>query len=367
METKLKLKFLNLNALQLQTRTMTLNPLKAGLKDLYCTTRLQFPVGETFLGKIFDKLKLKQQYNTQNLKILDLYAGPSVQSVLLNDYLKPKQHLIMESRPKFVQFAQKYIQDYNGIQLANLDPYEWASYDKIIKEDKLFLPTTQPRTDIHNEFLICANVTDVKMKGLVLQWIDCIPNENWLMKFGRVKILLWLPTVTAAKMLAPVGFKNRHRWSLVTETVTDTKLVAVTDAKALDDFDPDLLAKWDPVVCQDDRNIFQAKNTSEKGSSCLLDITPKMVDMNADVWNYVAKQLLILKSTPLRKALSSLGHGAPEYFVDIIKDPKLLDKFPSQLTAEEMMYLVNIFDNWPFKPNIYFEAFNVYFEYGAGD
>lgn len=345
----------------------TLKTMQKGLADLSCTIRLQFPVGEKYLSQIIQKLDLPRQYNKPQLKILDLYAGPSVQSVMLNDLLKPKQHLIMESRPKFVQFNKEYVVGHNGMQIAELDPYEWSSYDKIIKEDKIFTPTVQSREKMHDELLISANVTDLKMKGLVLQWLDCIPNENWLMKYGRVKILLWLPTVTAAKMLAPVGHSKRHRWSLVTETVTDTKLVALTDGNDLNEFDPDLISKWNPIVSESANDIFQSKKSSSQGSSCLLDITPKNVNINADVWNYVAKQLLILKSTPLETSLNSLGHGASEYFKSVVKDPSLLEKLPVQLTTEDMLYLVDIFDNWPFKPNIYFEAFNVYFDHGAGD
>lgn len=152
--------------------------------------------------KIFSKLKLKDTYSDVNkLKVLDLYPGPAQHSVVLNNYLKPSQHVLMDARPDFVKHIRALSLESNGnLQLYNRDPYDWQSYTNMIEKEKLFVPTKQPQDAIHKEFLVMANLTGMIGEGLFMQWLACIGNKNWLQRFGRVKMLVWVQESTALKL-----------------------------------------------------------------------------------------------------------------------------------------------------------------------
>ena len=75
-------------------------------------------------------------------------------------------------------------------------------------------------------------------------------------------------------------------------------------------------------------------------------------------WDYILRRLFVLKSTPLRKTISSLAPGAevllktltdktlpPEQRVDV----RLTTK---QLTLSDWALIVRAFDAWPFAPNV---------------
>jgi mitochondrial transcription factor 1 len=77
-----------------------------------------------------------------------------------------------------------------------------------------------------------------------------------------------------------------------------------------------------------------------------------------DQWDYILRRMFVLKSTPLRKAISSLAPGAevllktltdkslpPEQCVDIRLTVK-------QLTISDWTLIARAFDAWPFAPSV---------------
>lgn len=306
--------------------------------------------------QIYNKLQLQSSYKMDELKVLDLYPGPSQHSAIFQNIFNPKQYVLMDSRPDFVKFIQDNFAGTN-MELYQRDPYEWSSYTDMIEKEKRFVPSRQSRDKIHNQFLVMANLTGMIGEGLFMQWLSCIGNKNWLQRFGRVKMLVWVPEATAHKVLARPGSLIRAKCSVVTEAFTDTKLVATSDSGTLKKFSSSLLEEHDPI-------IFSTKDTwlnSGKPIS-LLEVNPIDHDIDLDNWDYVTKHLLILKSTPLHTAIDSLGHGGKQYFSEKVEDKLLMDKCPKDLTNKEFVYLTSIFNNWPFKPDIYMDFIDVFQE-----
>ena len=77
-----------------------------------------------------------------------------------------------------------------------------------------------------------------------------------------------------------------------------------------------------------------------------------------DQWDYVLRRLFVLKSTPLRKAISSLAPGA-EVLLDKLTDKKLppeqrvdIRLRVKHLTLSDWALIVRAFDAWPFAPSV---------------
>ena len=77
-----------------------------------------------------------------------------------------------------------------------------------------------------------------------------------------------------------------------------------------------------------------------------------------DQWDYVLRRLFVLKSTPLRKAISSLAPGA-EVLLPILTDKSLppeqrvdIRLKVKQLTISDWALIVRAFDAWPFAPSV---------------
>ncbi len=77
-----------------------------------------------------------------------------------------------------------------------------------------------------------------------------------------------------------------------------------------------------------------------------------------DQWDYILRRLFVLKSTPLRKAISSLAPGA-EVLLKTLTDKNLppeqrvdIRLRVNQLTIADWALIVRAFDAWPFAPSV---------------
>lgn len=304
---------------------------------------------------IFDKLRLEDTYrDTTKFKVLDLYPGPSQQSAIFYNRFKPQQYVLMESRADFLtQLKNEYSN--SPIDVIEKDPYDWSSYVDLIDQSKKLQIEKQSLDHINDSFLTIGNLTNPAHEGLLMQWYSCIGNRNWLQRFGRVKMLLWVPTSSAVKLLARPGSISRSKCSVVREAFTETNLVALSDTEEVKLFDDSVITANNPIIISD-TDIWQIR---DKGIS-LLEINPTAHHIDLDNWEYVTKHLLILKGTPLIDALESLGHGAKDYFKGKITNQDLLNKSPNKLTNEEFIYLTDLFAKWPFKPDIFMDFVDIY-------
>ncbi|CCE63883.1 hypothetical protein TPHA_0G00470 [Tetrapisispora phaffii CBS 4417] len=306
--------------------------------------------------KIFNKLKLEKVYSdfSNKVDVIDLYPGPAQQSVMFNNKYKPRNHILMESR---LVYHRHLINNYqqSPFIIYKKDPYEWSSYTDLIDKEKIITPIKQDRTHVNDSLLLIANLTNPNSEALMMQWLSCVGNGNWLQRFGLVKMLIWLPTSTAIKLLACPTDKSRSKCSLLTEALTDTNLVATMNSKDINLFNKKIIDKCDPILF-DSKDVLPDKSCSIS----LLEVTPKQTTIDFDYWDYVTKHLMILKGTTLRNCVESLGHGARDYFERAIKDQSMLDRCPGELTIEEINYLVDLFYKWPYKPDIYMDFIDIF-------
>ncbi|CAG62811.1 uncharacterized protein GVI51_M11231 [Nakaseomyces glabratus] len=305
--------------------------------------------------KVFEKLGLS---SNPNMKVLDLYPGPGIHSAVLYNKVQPQQYTMMECRRDFLSNLRNIYTD-GPMELVKKDPYKWESYTELIDQEKLFVPKKADYNVVNKDFYIMANLTEKKHEGLLMQWMNCVGNRNWLFRFGRSPMLIWMPTPTASKLLADSGDHSRHKCSLVREAFTDTKLVALSQEEDMKSFNSVCLDKSNPLVIPD--------GTDYGGKDfpiALVEFTPKKHDIDLDNWEFVTKHLMVLYKTPLIDAIDCLGHGARDYFsANIDKDHiHLLKKCPQDFTNNDFVYLTNLFHLWPFKPDVYMDFLDIYQE-----
>ena len=75
-------------------------------------------------------------------------------------------------------------------------------------------------------------------------------------------------------------------------------------------------------------------------------------------WDYILRRLFVLKSTPLRKTISSLAPGA-EVLLQTLTDKNLPPEqrvdvrlTAKQLTISDWALIARAFDAWPFAPDV---------------
>ncbi|CCH45504.1 Mitochondrial replication protein MTF1 [Wickerhamomyces ciferrii] len=230
------------------------------------------------------------------------------------------------------------------LQLKN--PYTWTDYIHLTDGTRVLDPGYQTRDKLHSNFLFTGLIHN---EALVMQFLSCMANQNWLQRFGNVKMLLWIPNSSAVKIMARPDTRERAKCSVVRETFCDAKLIATPDdEKSLKSFNNNLLSNDDPI-------IFNPKSFSKASKYTLIEFNPKDHDLDAFAWDYVVKQLMASRNTPLDKSLNHLGPAAADFFVTKIP-LNLLGKVPKNLTSEEFKFLLEVFQSWPFKPDSLLET-----------
>ena len=169
-------------------------------------------------------MKLAEYYK-DNVTIIDAYPGNGIWSAALHNEIKPANHVLLEPLVTAQKFLNQYIDpSKNTLKMWPEDPFRWATYENIVTE-KIITPISYPRTAINPHLLFTCNLSTIQGEQLCVQFLNCVMNRNWIQKYGRVRMLLWIRYSTLIKLLAPPGSKRRGRVSVQTEACSDTRLI----------------------------------------------------------------------------------------------------------------------------------------------
>lgn len=299
------------------------------------------------------------KFYSPNTTIIDAYPGLGVWSAALHNTLKPKQHIMLEPHLNYRKFLSSLCNEKNTLQVLKPDPFRWTTFTSLIQEG-IYSPEKQPRTHINNELIYTANLTRLQGEQLCTQYLNCIANQSWLQAYGRVRLLVWVRESTALKLLAPAGHRARHRVGIQREAVTEgTSVLGLNPevAKAISKKaavrakrNPDAsTSHYQPLVTAGPEDFSPPGTAIEP--AILLDLSPLEHQVKyVDSFEYVIKNICILRNRPLKEALTTLGPGATEDLGP--KIPDLLELSPQDLTLDQVMRVVEAFELWPFKPRI---------------
>ncbi|KAH3678937.1 hypothetical protein WICPIJ_008765 [Wickerhamomyces pijperi] len=291
-----------------------------------------------------DRLDYKE-YGS-DLRILDVYSSNLIFSTALHNKLQPAQHILMENRIDYSKHIQQYLPQLpqgHTFEHIPLSPFEWKSYLSITEPQSTILdPGFQSRDHIHSKLLLTGTVNSER---LIMQWYACMGNQNWIQRFGNIRMLLWVPEASAIKLLADPGMKTRGKCSIVREAFSDSTLLAVAESSRLNKFPARVLEADSPL-------LFKESDVSgPKHPLALLEINPKDHSLEDILsWDYVTKNLMILKKKTVGESIKNLGPGSDQFFKQHIPE-HLWNKTVSDLTATEFMEITRMFDLWPFKPD----------------
>ncbi|CUM63619.1 uncharacterized protein PRCAT00001201001 [Priceomyces carsonii] len=308
--------------------------------------------------EILKKLELKSKYsNSKRLDIIDVFPGYGLFSSILNQELKPNKHIIVEDSKENVEIWKdriEYLQKETGNEenfiLFPKNGFKWETFDEILQK-KIIEPKYESREKVHDELLIVGNLTTQKFgESLLAQWIMCSVYQNWLQKYGRVRMICFIPDVTAQKFWSGAHFNKRNKSAIKRELFTDSHLIAVSEVSDNlvpngNDYDPNLIMKDQPY-------LIPLKSILPVGASlAVVEIVPtNRPDLDFDMLEYILQILMYRSTGKLSDALSQLAPGAD---IDLIpKIPKeILNKCPRDLLTEEFLLVYDVFNNWAFKPS----------------
>lgn len=137
---------------------------------------------------------------SENLTIVDAYAGYGWFSTALYNTLRPKKLILMDPFMYAKPALQKMVEhDPKRVTHSTLDPYHWRSFYPIY-EDVPKRYNNADRSEVSRDFLFVANLAYSGGESLMYQYLLCVLHQNWLQRYGRVRMLVWMCSSGAEKL-----------------------------------------------------------------------------------------------------------------------------------------------------------------------
>ncbi|KTW27784.1 hypothetical protein T552_02224 [Pneumocystis carinii B80] len=273
--------------------------------------------------------------------VLEMGPGPGIMTEALLKRINPKLYILMEPDKRFHPFLKAISEKTSSkVVLTELNGFLWSSYSQL-ETQGLLKPGYQPMDHIHTSLLFLAHLPHgVLGEQLLAQFLIARYERLWIHQYGRVRMLFWVTTSLARRLMAMPGKQGRCKLGIVRESVAECKTIIGN--------------KEFPGVCSE----LEAtpKDFIREKDLILIEIVPLSeipIKAPLDSFDYVVRHLFVLRKTPLTKAISTLGPGAE---VLTKKLPSyLLEKKVDEITREEFDEIGQVFDKWSFRPKILFD------------
>ncbi|CAE6497326.1 unnamed protein product [Rhizoctonia solani] len=372
-----------------------------------------FVRGALGLGKTQAKGSKKRK---EGRVVIEAFPGPGgvTRALLELPRSEVKRVIVLEEELKFLPALKELEYFDDRVHVLSQSGFIWETYDVIkdlgLLDDVKVEDWKKGKLNKTSGHLPLGPVGE----QLIAQLLRSIPERSWLFKYGRMRMSWLLAQRMVERISSPPRRASRCKLTLVAEATAD--ITPALPDEALEEYDkyfwpqaelavggkkktplprrigqPFVAINIDPqvegpILPRDEAKELQAQQAvtgaTEGAQGLLSDATSESVTttkarksrsvkkevvepstrVTLDKWDYVLRQLFILKSTPLEKAIQNLGPGASILLSkltgpDVPESRKVDIKAPiNALSLQDFARIVEEFHKWPFAPDVLFIA-----------
>ncbi|KAK6349958.1 Mitochondrial transcription factor 1 [Orbilia brochopaga] len=345
-------------------------------------------IGEDKCEEIFDTFDFSEYKGCQ---ILDFNPGFGIFSRALNKAVKPSKHLLFEPEAAFEPLLSKVCND-RSFKLIQKDMYYWDTFDELVNQGTIS-PKKMSREDGLNTSILVTGFLQKDVRGdrFMAQIIDAIGKQDWVFRYGRVKLLIWVDGEVAARYI-PRSFGRRNRPAVLAEAFTDIREIAQptpsfnwSDLRFLNRMDrwrePGHIPNQQDQVtgvayahqltyvrmCREpEAVIFNTADYWPQTSwaeTTLLDFTPKVpetdylrgLEPDTEPWkffNHILTTAMMSRHNTVSEVLAKIGGGTEkmlEMDAELAKMPGLAQKHAVHMSVEELAKVARAYEFWPWR------------------
>ncbi|KAI9509165.1 S-adenosyl-L-methionine-dependent methyltransferase [Russula earlei] len=300
--------------------------------------------------------------------IIEAFPGPGALSraFLTLPPSQLKRLIILEDHGPYLEYLRPLARADPRVSVIPLSGFSWDTYSSLVENGDLDVDIA-PWENLHPELHFVTHIPQTILgEQLVAQLFRCIPEQSWLFKYGRIPMSFILADWVWRRISAPPKGPQRCKLSVIAEATSH--FFPSLPPEKLSPF-PD---HFHPITNSVRSSPGFRPEARRRGSPFLaINVVPhdeQIIDKGKlDQWDYILRRLFVLKSTPLRKAISSLAPGA-EVLLDRLTDKTLPPEqrvdvrlSVKQLNISDWALIARAFDAWPFAPdNLTIDSFVAY-------
>ncbi|KEP52246.1 ribosomal RNA adenine dimethylase family protein [Rhizoctonia solani 123E] len=333
-----------------------------------------------------EKLPKGSKKRKEGRVVIETFPGPGgvTRALLELPRSEVKRVIVLEEELKFLP-ALKELEYYDDrVHVLSQSGFIWETYD-IVKEMGLLddVKVEDWKTAPHSTLSFVGHLPLGPVgEQLIAQLLRAIPERSWLFKYGRMRMSWLLAQRMVERITSPPPKAARCKLTLIAEATA--KLTSALPQEALADYDKYFWPKSESMVGgkkktplprrigqpfvafnidpQAEGSILSREEAKEPQPQQIVATNKPITRVTLDKWDYVLRQLFILKSTPLEKAIQNLGPGASILLSKLtgpgIPESRKVDiKAPiNALSLQDFARIVEEFHKWPFAPDVLFIA-----------
>ncbi|KAH7923740.1 S-adenosyl-L-methionine-dependent methyltransferase [Leucogyrophana mollusca] len=289
--------------------------------------------------------------------IIEAYPGPGALTRALMRLPKERirKIIVLEDNERYLEYLKPLEVD-PRVQVFSMGGFSWDTYHTLEAEGALSGVESVPWAQAHpNLHFISHLPMSILGEQLIAQFFRCIPEQIWLFKYGRVPMSYIMHDWVWERISAGVGGSNLTRCKL--------SVMAQAAAHCAESIKGSVLLPYDehfhPLAVSP---TSTTKPDYRRKGTPMVAITATPLEHQfiekgmLDKWDYCLRRLFVLKSTPLKSAISHLAPGAG-VLAKQLTDPTLpasqrmdTKKIVRRLSVEDWAAVVGAFDRWPFAP-----------------
>lgn len=309
-------------------------------------------------------------YQTGKVNIIDYNARGAPLSLLLNQQLKPKHHLVYPDGKSAFKFWERMIGTGELVNLHVTDPpiantLKANTLSKPLKMNWLeprFLTAEELQTKeygpgkspINETLLFIADFTSTANAGSLRTALYYNEVTTCMFRYSGVKFLAWSKPTEVLKYLTGVGTMHRRTNSLMASLYSDVRLIACSETISNDK------ARRMIDGIKETNHVVSLKEPFSKDEYCLIEFQSnhnKYKINYPDELHLCIHKLFSAPGAMVKDVLHTLGPGAADYLSTKISNEVLVKKV-SHVTNQEFVDISEAFWGWPFKPDINLDLFN---------
>ncbi|KAI0930327.1 hypothetical protein AcW1_009053 [Taiwanofungus camphoratus] len=290
--------------------------------------------------------------------IIEAFPGPGALSRALLELPRStiRKLIILEDHEAYLEHLRPLEAADSRVKVVPLSGFDWDTYTHI--EDAGLMEDVESaswESGLHPQLHFISHLQHtIQGEQLIAQLYRCIPDQSWLYKFGRVPMSFILSDWVWNRLSAKPHTRHRCKVSVIAEATATSELSL--PPKSLLPYDD----HFHPVTAKS--GVSERRPESRRPGHPLvsINIVPHadqfITKGMLDKWDYCLRRLFVLKSTPLKRAISSLAPGA-QTLLKVLTSPNLppeqqldVNKPPRDLTIADWALIIRAFDNWPFAP-----------------
>ncbi|KAF8422787.1 S-adenosyl-L-methionine-dependent methyltransferase [Boletus edulis BED1] len=295
---------------------------------------------------------------TKDKVIIEAFPGPGVltRALLQLPRERIRKIIVLEDSECFLDSLRPLPIVDPRVQVLPWDGYAWSTYHNLEAEGHLRDVEVSSWEEPDPPLSFIAHLpTSIYGEQLIAQLLRLVPDRGWLFRYGRVPMNYVMHDFVWERISAntsnPDKLKNRCKLSVIAEAVASFR--EVVPASILQPYEDHF---WPPSIAAAEGRSKKNRQNRNMVAITMDPLLEQAIEKGLlDKWDYCLRKLFVLRSTPLKRAISHLAPGASTLLATLAQGSGHhsvdTSKRMRELSVQDWAALVQAFHAWPFAPD----------------